>query len=426
MKNKCNLMFTILILFFFTSCEKDNSVSEDLQSKQEIEYSVSEKDIVNLINSYYSEDASLSGTISSHSIKNSTKPQIKNISSLSKTKSNTIQSSATGKKSRSVNSEDLLYSVELENNKTFLIAADKRAYDVYAILDFPFSFEDENNDLSDGFISWIENICFDIDFQKNNSSTINELWSSEPKSSLVTHTATTNEPLFYIPNKCKVNWGQSAPYNVFTPKINGQNTLTGCVAVAAAQALTVVWDKNIKTFNNYPLATSWESIINKPSLYQNDGSVELIDIAMLMLNIGQNSGMDYGLNASGTKTHYAINLIKRASNNTIKVNEDWNKIYETLVSENGITILSAFSERRHPTMFRSTSYGGGHAMVIDGFTWRKGGVYLHVNFGWRGSGNGYFLNFSKLNLERFKDSNWSNETSNQYPYNNTVYNLTRN
>lgn len=425
MKNKYNLVLTLIMLVFFASCEKDNSINGDLKKKGEIEYAVTNEDVVNLINSYYAQNIDVKHRYTSNAIRNISKPQIKNISSLSKVKTSNSHSSLAIKASRSQNSEDLLYSVELENNKTFLIAADKRAYDIYAILDFPFSFDNENNNLPDGFISWIENICFDIDFHKNHSSTINDLWNLEYKPSLSTHT-TTNEPLFYLKNKCEVNWGQSNPYNLFTPKINDQNTLTGCVAVAAAQALTVVWDKKVKTFNNYTLSTSWESIIDKSIPYQNDGSDELKDIAMLMVNIGKGANMKYGLEASGTKTHYAIDLIKKASNNTIKVNEDWGKIYETLVSENGITILSAFSERIHPTMFRSTSYSGGHAMVIDGFSWRRGGVYLHINFGWRGYNNGYFLNFSRLNLERFKDSNWSNDNEYQYPYNNTIYNLTRN
>ena len=46
----------------------------------------------------------------------------------------------------------------------------------------------------------------------------------------------------------------------------------------------------------------------------------------------------------------------------------------------------------HPVLMRgSSSSGGGHAFVFDGVKYVREVPYYHVNWGWGGSGNGYFL-----------------------------------
>ena len=35
--------------------------------------------------------------------------------------------------------------------------------------------------------------------------------------------------------------------------------------------------------------------------------------------------------------------------------------------------------------------GGGHAVLIDGYVVKNGKTYFHVNFGWYGSSDGWYL-----------------------------------
>lgn len=53
--------------------------------------------------------------------------------------------------------------------------------------------------------------------------------------------------------KCKVWWHQKHPYNQFCPFREGKHALAGCVAIAGAQAATVLRPK-------LPLISSWDKI----------------------------------------------------------------------------------------------------------------------------------------------------------------------
>ena len=48
----------------------------------------------------------------------------------------------------------------------------------------------------------------------------------------------------HISPKCKVAWDQNAPYNRYCFTESGQQALAGCVAIATAQALTVLQPSN--------------------------------------------------------------------------------------------------------------------------------------------------------------------------------------
>ena len=60
------------------------------------------------------------------------------------------------------------------------------------------------------------------------------------------------------PQNVKLAWNQHAPYNRYCFTESGQQALAGCVAIAAAQALTVLQP------SNFPGITSWEEIV-KPN-----------------------------------------------------------------------------------------------------------------------------------------------------------------
>lgn len=57
-----------------------------------------------------------------------------------------------------------------------------------------------------------------------------------------------------------------------------------------------------------------------------------------------------------------------------------------------LTLLQTEIDSNRPAGFYYTNRkGGGHAVVIDGCTKKEGKTYFHVNFGWFGRSNGWYL-----------------------------------
>ena len=205
-------------------------------------------------------------------------------------------------------------------------------------------------------------------------------------------------------------WGQSAPYNSYTPKIDNKNTPTGCVATALAQILNYnEWPKSanftgeystdggknfvkakVNTTYNYPYKMAYGA-------YSVDGSsdnistisysiVENKHIGWLMRDCGYASKMSYGTDASGaTVNNSALNAIQFFSypEESVKFAQryyysdtEWhNMVYEELAK--GYPILYGGSDAE----------AGGHAFVVHGID--SDGL-VAVNWGWQGVCDGFY------------------------------------
>ena len=198
---------------------------------------------------------------------------------------------------------------------------------------------------------------------------------------------------------CHFNQGKY--YNEKCPILDGEHCWTGCVATAMAQIMYYYqWPKQTtQTIPAYTTGTwkidmpaipitsiDWNNILDN-YISWNDYSDEQIDaISTLMLLCGTSAEMDYctygGSSASLSAAANAFlkyldydDLVEFIGRDKCEL-EEWEQvIYDEL--NGGRPVLYA----------GSTETGGGHAFVLDGYK----DDYFHVNWGWGGSSDDYFL-----------------------------------
>lgn len=224
--------------------------------------------------------------------------------------------------------------------------------------------------------------------------------------------AVTNTIVERLEPKCKVYWDQEAPYNKYCFTKDGKQALAGCVAIAGAQALTV-----LRPYE--PLISSWDAVTARSTL--NSGTREAEEVAKLIANIGANIGMNYGVEESGAKKSNLISYFKKKYG---VEDYDCERAIEVLKTKHGVIVIrGSASTYTHGWWFwEKTHYEDGHAFIADGYVkyGNNGKVnddpyYLHINYGWGGS-NGYILSAQK---------NYREDTYyKKYPYKLTYATLT--
>ena len=199
-----------------------------------------------------------------------------------------------------------------------------------------------------------------------------------------------------IPFMIKTQWNQEAPFWGDCPKdINGHQCVTGCVATAMAQVMyyhkwpkkgcggVVSYDhrsyKNViaQTYDFDALTINWQNIVE--SYNGNTTQAQRDEVAKLMHACGVSVYMDYG-SSSGASTadiayalihHFGYNPNTYYASKEYYTVDEWNELIRSEL-EAGRPIL----------------YGGGsHEFILDGMD--NKGLY-HFNFGWSGSGDGYY------------------------------------
>ena len=196
------------------------------------------------------------------------------------------------------------------------------------------------------------------------------------------------------------HWGQTSPYNskLMTDPVTGETCVTGCVATAMAQVM-YYWKYPAKTkayipgyttltrsiyLSSYePTTINWSYM--KDVVTEQDSKNTRDAVGMLMALCGASVTMDYTSNASNSsadripkalKTYFGYASSTQLLNRNHYRAAQWNQIiYDELKAQ-------------RPVIYAGSSSGGGHAFVIDGY---DGNGLFHVNWGWSGKSDGYFL-----------------------------------
>ena len=197
-------------------------------------------------------------------------------------------------------------------------------------------------------------------------------------------------------------WNQGAPFNNEAPIIDGMRAVTGCVATA----MSIICYHNkypeygVGTTPAYSYTTYGASYqVPSNSLgrrydyskmrsdnYESGYSfMEAAAVAALMKDMGTAVQMMYHYNASGAydmnvpvalSTYFGYTKAAQLTYADSYSEREWAKLLKENVATYG------------PTYFSGQSGEGGHAFVIDGYTNEN---YFHINYGWGGVDNGYFL-----------------------------------
>jgi hypothetical protein len=193
-----------------------------------------------------------------------------------------------------------------------------------------------------------------------------------------------------------VEWGQDEPFNNNLKHDNCGTTSNGrvwagCVATAVAQIMSY-WEHPAGydwiLLNKYKHKKDFE--INSATDSKDEMKEKVktgVKVAILFQNIGTGVKMNYDCNGSGTSSAKALSYLvsKGFSSETLAPYS-----IKPFIKEFAKYIVSPSSKRR-PFMARGCNLGGGcHAWIIDGIAQKADSYYVHNNWGWDGTDNGYF------------------------------------
>ena len=193
-------------------------------------------------------------------------------------------------------------------------------------------------------------------------------------------------------------WGQGKPFNNQCPQINGERTVTGCVATALSQIMYVhkyptkgtdshsytTESKKLNVSANFGNTTyDWANMI--PNYSGSYTTTQANAVATLMHHVGVAADMDYTVDGSGAVSSIALAAITKYFGYDKAINvlpKDFMK------EESLLQAIATDLQAGRPVYFSGVTVNReGHAFVCDGM---KSDGYLHINWGWNGMANGYF------------------------------------
>ncbi len=199
----------------------------------------------------------------------------------------------------------------------------------------------------------------------------------------------------------RTKWDQGAPYNNLTPEINGEHTLTGCVATAMAQVFkTMDYPHSGHGSVSYGWSTGGGTLsydfdgkefdYSKMSDVYDGQSAEsgCQAVAELMLACGMAVEMDYSPVFSGATDMSAAIGLTEYFGFSKSLDLQYRDFYR--IDRWSEMIYDELSQGR-PVLYYGFSPLGGHAFVCDGYRYDNGNAYFHFNWGWSGVSDGYFL-----------------------------------
>ena len=281
------------------------------------------------------------------------------------------------------------YVFELDREGFVIVAGDDCAYPVLGYSDHGQISADE---MPENLRYWLDSYAQEIAWAQTHATTTDATEAAtEPARQMVS-------PLL------QTLWSQNEPYNLLCPQFDGQKSLTGCVATAMAQVMYYHrWPQdattNIPSYSSQiavsghgtykttvaelpPTTFDWDHMQN---IYA-EGSTAQADtaVARLMQYCGAAVKMQYSPARSGAQNAdciIALNNYFGYAGTITELERDccqpgtWDEL-----------IYHEISQER-PVIISGGANNGFHSFVCDGF---DGDCMFHINWGWAGTGNGYF------------------------------------
>ena len=303
-----------------------------------------------------------------------------------------------------------VYHIFNTKNHFIIVSGDDRTEQILAIGDEPLDF----NNIPANMQAWLDYYQRQIEYLQAHPGLQVQLLSNVMAPSLRAQS---------VAQLLTARWDQTQPFwnqCVF----NGTQCLTGCPATSLAQVFHYWKYPTDPTPAISGYSSSGYTIPALPSTTFDWGNMrdyygwsggtgtaaQKAAVATLMRYIGQAEHMDYGPNGSGISSS-RTDLISTACK-TFGYDNNVRAIYKQNVWGSNIYSDSQWANMiqnelsaGHPIVYCALSNQSGHAFNIDGYD-ASANTY-HINWGWSGSGNGYFA------LNAFTD--FEGETFNQYP-----------
>lgn len=327
---------------------------------------------------------------------NSKSPEIQLLKSATLKNTDQVKTIFSNQKSISGDKQPLFYIFKNENNGFIITSANKTMPPVlgYSSTD-NFDLTNIPIQLQSLFDFWQEKADSLLQVIGNKEDNI-KLWGEYLSGNLKSATIEKVEPLI------QTQWDQGWPYNMYCPEDpNGYDhgrCPVGCTAVAFGQVLKY-WkhlEKGIGYKSMMPIlhpeygkleASFNETVYNWGNMANTATSESDSDIALLLYHVGIAGSMEYSSTSSGadlTTTAdglqkyfgFSDNHFFRSRGNIMGV---WNASLKNEISSNRPVVYQGNPPGLYPGLF--------HAFILDGFE----DDYFHVNWGWGGSYDGYYL-----------------------------------
>ena len=193
-------------------------------------------------------------------------------------------------------------------------------------------------------------------------------------------------------------WNQDAPYNNYCPidPNTNQRSVTGCMATATTQIMyhhkhpqkgtdsySYWWQGRTLSVDYSKETYDWQNML--PSYKNGYTQVQADAVAKLMYHVGVASNTWYSSSASGAGMGTSMQALVR--------NFDYDAGIRVLMKdymdeEMIMDVIAEDLQDSHPILIEAlTKNDEGHAFVCDGM---QSNGYLHINWGWNGTGDGYY------------------------------------
>ncbi len=184
-------------------------------------------------------------------------------------------------------------------------------------------------------------------------------------------------------------WNQTAPYNAYCPKNGYDRCPVGCVALSTGQVMrthqwppksrgTVIYEAGKFRLNTeYDWASMPDSGLGLPSEQTDNMAKMLYELArsLFMTFTGTSAGTYSYYTPDALVTNFAYDPIVEHLSRNFYTDDQWEQIiYSQLAAGQAMP-------------YDGQAISEGHSFVCDGY--RDG--YFHINWGWEGKSDGYFL-----------------------------------
>ncbi len=290
------------------------------------------------------------------------------------------------------------------NGGYVIVSGDDRTEPILGYVDHG-SFDPEN--IPENMRSWLQGYADEIKYIVDN-----DIKQGDPRIKKRNKVIGTKHS---VPELLTTRWNQGSPYNILCPKYYKKEDgtrhfpATGCTATAMAQTMAyyrfpektkAIIPAHSNTYTYTENGTTKTATVSVPAIprntvidwdnmldtysWQDEAHANVHDtaVAKLMLLCGQSVKMGWGPSSGANfdaevfiKTFGYDASAFRGNRNDYSI-DDWFDMCYKDISEG------------YPVCFAGFSSGGGHAFVLDGF---DGDNLFHVNWGWGGGSNGWFL-----------------------------------
>lgn len=283
-----------------------------------------------------------------------------------------------------------LYVFNVADNGGFVIVSNDDA--TRPILGFSDNGHIDADNMPDNMRAWLQGYADEIAWLQKQPAQSRQGTRSRAPQKVGSHSTAAITPMILT------RWNQGEPYNghcISNTKIQG--CVTGCVATAMAQVMKYHQWPTAKTPNVQTHSLGgyvsmegttfeWENMLN---VYTSGyTSAQASAVSKLMFYCGISVDMEYSAGGSSASSSEIANALKTY----FSYNETTQFVQRKLYSEAKWTDLIYFElAHQRPVIYSGQSSGGGHAFVCDGYKNESGTDFFHINWGWGGLSDDYFV-----------------------------------